>query len=263
MKILFKSLSAFAILIFIGKGINAQKIRNSTDTLPIRTLDSVIIKVLQNFSNASYMPDTEGVVIYSGKRSNSLDISYDMNGLSMNLGRTVLAKIPGLTMWEMDGAGTQLNIGSRGTDSHRSIEMNMRQNGYATNSDLFGYPENHYSVPLQAVKEIQLVRGSSALQFGPQFGGMMNYIIKDGDSTKPLTIESEQTAGSNNFFNSYNAVGGTKGKLNYYAFYDYRHGDGWRDNARFDYHAYYVNFGYQINRKMNIRFQFSRMDYVQ
>ena len=89
-------------------------------------------------------------------------------------------------MWEMDGAGTQLNVGSRGTDPHRSIEMNMRQNGYNTNSDMFGYPENHYTVPMQAIEEIQLVRGSAALQFGPQFGGMMNYKIKEGDSTKPL-----------------------------------------------------------------------------
>ena len=79
------------------------------------------------------------------------------------MGRTALAKIPGLTMWEMDGAGTQLNIGSRGTDSHRSIEMNMRQNGYNTNSDMFGYPEDHYTVPMQAVEEIQLVRGFSSI----------------------------------------------------------------------------------------------------
>jgi outer membrane receptor for Fe3+-dicitrate len=102
-------------------------------------------------------------------------LSDRIPGLALNLGRTALAKIPGLTMWEMDGAGTQLNIGSRGTDSHRSIEMNMRQNGYNTNSDIFGYPENHYTVPLQAVEEVQLVRGSAALQFGPQFGGMMNF----------------------------------------------------------------------------------------
>jgi Fe(3+) dicitrate transport protein len=141
--------------------------------------------------------------------------------------------------------------------------MNMRQNGYNTNSDIFGYPENHYTVPLQAVEEIQLVRGSAALQFGPQFGGMMNFKLKQGDSTKPLAIESEQTAGSNNFFNSYNAVGGTKGKLNYYAFYDNRHGDGWRNNAKFNYHSYYAHIGYRIGNKITLSAEFSRMDYVQ
>jgi len=166
-------------------------------------------------------------------------------------------------MREMDGAGTQLNIGSRGTDSHRSIEMNMRQNGYNTNSDIFGYPENHYTVPLQAVEEIQLVRGSSSLQFGPQFGGMMNSKLKQGDPTKLLAVESEQTTGSYNFFNSFNAIGGTKGKLNYYAFYDDRDGDGWRNNAKFNYHSYYAHLGYHISDKIMLSAEFSRMDYVQ
>src|SRR6202044_272959 len=123
------------------------------------------------------------------------------------------ASIPGLNMREMDGAGTQVNIGTRGTDTHRSIEMNMRQNGYVTNSDIFGYPEDHYTPPMQSIREMQLVRGSAALQFGSQFGGMMNYVMKDADSTKLLRIESEQTKGSYNFANSFNAVGGTSGKF--------------------------------------------------
>ena len=131
------------------------------------------------------------------------------------------------------------------------------------NSDMFGYPEDHYTPPLQAIQQVQLVRGSAALQFGSQFGGMMNYVMKEGDSTKAFAIESEQTAGSNNFFNSYNAIGGTQGKLNYYAYYDYRHGDGWRANASFNYHAYYINLNYHFNSKSSLAFQFSRMDYVQ
>ena len=104
--------------------------------------------------------------IYAGKKTNAVLLSNKTNGLPLSLGRTALAKIPGLNMWEMDGAGTQLNVGSRGTDAHRSIEMNMRQNGYNTNSDMFGYPENHYTVPMQAIEEIQLVRGSAAYSLG-------------------------------------------------------------------------------------------------
>ena len=234
-----------------------------SDTLPVQTLDSITVNTRLKQFNASYLTDVIGTKVYAGKRTNTLTLSQNINGLSFNLGRTALAKIPGLTMWEMDGAGTQLNIGSRGTDSHRSIEMNMRQNGYNTNSDMFGYPEDHYTVPLQGVEEIQLVRGSAALQFGPQFGGMMNYKMKEGDTTKVFGAQLEQTAGNNNFFNSFNAVGGTKGRFNYYAFYDNRHGDGWRDNAKFNYHAYYVHLGYQLSSKIGIKAEFSRMDYVQ
>ncbi|MEP6751080.1 MAG: TonB-dependent receptor, partial [Bacteroidota bacterium] len=249
-----------AMIVFLQIAVSAQQ---KTDGIKIVSLDSVIVNAQLKTRGVSYLPDVKGMNIYAGKRTNEIVLSDRTPNLELNLGRTALAKIPGLTMWEMDGAGTQLNIGSRGTDSHRSIEMNMRQNGYNTNSDIFGYPENHYTVPLQAVEEIQLVRGSASLQFGPQFGGMMNFKMKQGDSTRLLAVESEQTAGSNNFFNSFNAVGGTKGKLNYYAFYDNRHGDGWRNNAKFNYHSYYAHIGYQISNKILLSAEFSRMDYVQ
>jgi Fe(3+) dicitrate transport protein len=92
---------------------------------------------------------------------------------------------------------------------------------------------------------------------------MMNFKLKQGDSIKPFSLQSEQTAGSNNFFNSYNSVGGTKGKLDYYAFYDSRHGDGWRDNSKFNYQSFYLHLGYHLSDKMKITGEFSHMNYVQ
>ncbi len=237
--------------------------KKNDETLKAKILDSVRVSIYIRNSSPDFLPDVEGGRIYAGKKTNTVSPDPAGMNLAQNITRTAFAKIPGLTMWDMDGAGLQINIGSRGTDSHRSIEMNMRQNGYNTNSDIFGYPEDHYTPPLEAIKEIQLVRGSAALQFGSQFGGMLNYVMKNADSSKPLSIESNQTTGSNNFFNSYNAVGGTKGKLSYYAYYDYRHGDGYRPNSAFNYHAYYFNLNYRFNAKANISFQFSRMDYVQ
>lgn len=255
---------SLCLFLFYSK-VFSQQTRQPDSIVTIRdkTMDSIIVNSHTRPSEASYLSDIEGINIFAGKRTNVLTLSNNTSGLALNNGRTILAKIPGITMWEMDGAGTQLNIGTRGTDSHRSIEMNMRQNGYNTNSDIFGYPENHYTVPMQAIDEIQYVRGSAALQFGPQFGGMMNYKLKTGDSTKPFVFETEQTTGSNKLFNSYTAVGGSKRKLSYYAFYDNRHGDGWRDNAKFNYQSYYAHIEYQINGKMNIAAEFSRMDYVQ
>jgi Fe(3+) dicitrate transport protein len=240
----------------------AQEVQQD-DTLTSKSLDSVIVSTYISNAKIRYLPDIVGINIYAGKKTNIVYPDPSWANLAQNLTRTALAKIPGLTMWDMDGAGLQVNIGSRGADSHRSIEMNMRQNGYNTNSDLFGYPEDHYTPPLQAIQEIQLVRGSAALQFGSQFGGMMNYVMKKGDSTKPFSIESEQTTGSNNFFNSYNAVGGKKGKLSYYAYYDYRHGDGWRPDASFNYHACYIDLSYDFNSRASLSLQFSRMDYLQ
>ena len=251
------------MLFWYAQVATAQASKATIDSLPSKTLDSVIVNSILKTSGSFYIADVEGTKVFAGKKTNTLMLSDRTNGLPSNLGRTALAKIPGLNIWDMDGAGTQLNIGSRGTDAHRSIEMNMRQNGYSTNSDEFGYPENHYTVPLQAIEQVQLVRGSAALQFGPQFGGMMNFKVKQGDSSKPVSVESEQTKKSNNFFNSFNAVGGTSCRMHYYTFYDNRSGDGWRDNAKFNYHAYYAAIGYRLGTNADITLQFSRMDYVQ
>ena len=258
-----KKYSILLILIICSASckLYAQK-KVITDSVKPVYLDSVKVNAYLH-SDAKYLTNVMGTNIFAGKKTNLVLVDAADMSLAQNITRTIYAKIPGITMWDMDGAGLQVNIGSRGTDSHRSIEMNMRQNGYNTNSDIFGYPENHYTVPMQGVQEIQLVRGSAALQFGSQFGGMMNYVMKEGDSTRPFVLESEQTTGSNNFFNSYNAVGGTTGKLNYYTYYDYRSGKGWRPNAAFNYHAYYASLQYRFSKKSSIALQFSRMDYVQ
>jgi Fe(3+) dicitrate transport protein len=222
-------------------------------------LDSVIIKE----TRPNYLPDTSSTYIFAGKKTNLIYPDAGKTNLANNTARMLLSQVPGVNVWEMDGAGLQINVGTRGTDPHRSIEMNMRQNGYNTNSDVFGYPENHYNIPFQAISEIQYVRGSAALQFGSQFGGMMNFKIKEGDSTKVFGFETEQSGGSNRFFNSYNAIGGKVGKISYYAYYSARTGDGWRPDATFNYRAYYANIRYQFNSKGSIALQFSRSDYRQ
>lgn len=232
------------------------QVKTKTDTV---RLDSVLVKE----NRSKHLPDVSGTNVFAGKRTFVILPDAGKANLANNSVRMLFAQVPGVNVWEMDGAGLQVNIGTRGTDTHRSIETNMRQNGYNTNSDIFGYPEDHYTVPFEAVKQIQIVRGSAALQFGSQFGGMVNYQLKDADPGKPLTIESDQTAGSNGFFNSFNAVGGTLGKWSYYAYYDNRSGDGWRPDAAFSYQSYYANLKYQFNSKGSIALQFSRMNYRQ
>jgi Fe(3+) dicitrate transport protein len=253
MKHLYKTLLTAAITAYVCQ-VQAQKITKDT----IR-LDSVLIKE----SRSKNLPDVSGNYIFAGKKTNIIYANPGKANLAGNNARTLFAQIPGINVWEMDGAGLQLNIGTRGTDMHRSIETNVRQNGYNTNSDVVGYPENHYNMPFQAIGEVQYVRGASSLQFGSQFGGMVNFKIKQPDTTKTFGFESEQTVGSNRFFNSYNAIGGKAGKVSYYAYFDARSGDGWRPDAAFNYRAYYANIKYQFNTKGSLSFQFSRSDYVQ
>ena len=257
----FLNASFVFLFLFCIQYAKGQKPFLSSDTVLGGALENIILSSSIRLNSTSYLKEVEGMTIYAGKKTNTVLFDPARSNLAGNVSRTLFSQISGITLWDMSGAGTQINLGTRGTDAHRSIEMNMRQNGYNINSDVFGYPEAHYTPPMQGVQKIELVRGSAALQFGPQFGGMLNYEMKEGDSIKAFSLVSEQTVGSFNFFNSFNAVGGKIGKWTYYAYYDNRHGDGWRKNAAFSYHGYYASVKYAFSPKASLNLQFSRMDY--
>ena len=51
--------------------------------------------------------------------------------------RQIFAKVPGIFVYDMDGAGNQINIATRGLDPHRGWEFNIRKDGVITNSDMY------------------------------------------------------------------------------------------------------------------------------
>ncbi|HTI93744.1 MAG TPA: TonB-dependent receptor [Puia sp.] len=215
------------------------------------------------FTNIARLPEIVGTTIYSGKKNEVL-LPDSMNAdLAQNKARDVFARVPGITSWELDGSGTQTSVAARGLSPHRSWEFNVNQNGYNVNNDLYGYPEAMYNPPLEAVREIQIIRGSAALQYGPQFGGMLNYVIRKPDTAKVLQFETQQTFGSFNTFNSFNALGGRKGKFTYYGYFNYRSSDGWRPNSNYNFLNGYGSLHYNPTDKMDIAVEYSRESYVQ
>lgn len=216
----------------------------------------------RTFRDASFLPSVQGTNIYAGKKTQLINLTTMDADLAENLPRQVFAKVPGAMIWEMDGTGNQVGVATRGLIPHRSWELHTEQNGNTTNSDLFGYPEAHYNPPMEAVGAIKLVRGSSALQYGPQFGGMLEYEIKKPDTTRAISLETQQGAGSFGLFSSFNAIGGKVGKLTYYAYYDFRRADGWRQNSDYNFTAWHGSVKYDFTPKMNLVAELSHMEYV-
>ncbi len=199
------------------------------------------------------MPEIVGTSIYAGKK-NSLIVMDNVKGnVVTNNMRQVMAKVPGIHIWESDGSGIQIGIAARGLSPNRSWEFNVRQNGYDIAADPYGYPEAYYNPQLQAVQRIEVVRGQGSLQYGPQFGGLVNYILRDGsDINKPFQFETQQTVGSNGLFNTYNAVGGETKRSNYYAFVDHRNADGWRQNSRYYTNSGFGTYTFKFNKKFSL-----------
>lgn len=204
-------------------------------------------------SDYQQMPEIVGTNIYAGKKNALIVLDNVQGNVVTNTMRQVLAKVPGIHVWESDPSGIQIGIAARGLSPNRSWEFNVRQNGYDIAADPFGYPEAYYNPQLQAVQRIEVVRGQGSLQYGAQFGGLVNYILRNGSEiNKPFEFETQQTIGSNNLFNSYNAIGGKTAKVHYYSFFDHRNGEGWRSNSRYFTNAGFGTATYYVTPKFSL-----------
>ena len=231
------------------------------DTTKAINLSEVIIKEHQVLAEMEFMPEIKDNVIYAGKKTAVIQLDKINADLSSNNTRQVFAKVPGISIWENDGSGIQSGIASRGLSPNRSWEFNVRQNGYDISSEVFGYPENYYTPPMEAMRKIEVIRGSASLQYGPQFGGVLNYQIKKGNPNKPISFEAQQTLGSYGLFNTYMAIGGTHKKFSYYGFIHHRAAEGWRNNSRYNIYTGYFSANYQLTKKINIEGEYTNMNY--
>ncbi len=206
------------------------------------------------------LPDVKDNVIYAGKKNEVLKLSTGSSNLAQNMSRQVFAKVPGVQVWESDGSGVQMGIATRGLSPNRMWEFNTRQNGYDIAADPFGYPESYYTPSVESLDRIEVVRGAASLQYGPQFGGMINYIKKRSISKKPIGVESMQTFGAYGMFSSFNAIGGNIGKFSYYGNINYRKSNGWRQNNEYQTWNGFINLGYQLTKKISVGVEFTHMD---
>lgn len=226
-----------------------------TDTLK---LEGVILEPKKN--SPERMPEIKQNILFSGKKNEVLHLSKINGNFTTNNSREIFSRIPGVTIWENEGSGIQVNVGVRGLSPNRSWELNTRQNGYDISSDVFGYPEAYYNPPLEAVETIELVRGGSSLQFGPQFGGMLNYVLKR-ETKRKFSFETQNTVGSYGMMSSFNAIGGNFKKFSYYVYNHSRSADGWRENSEYtvrNTHAF-VEYCFTENTKLSA--EYTNMDY--
>jgi Fe(3+) dicitrate transport protein len=225
------------------------------------TLDDVHVVGSRGVRGNEHLAEIDGYSINAGKKNEVIKLDNIDANLAMNNSRQIFGRTPGISVWENDGSGVQLGVASRGLSPNRSWEFNVRMNGYDITPDPMGYPEAYYTPPMEVVDRIEIVRGASSLQYGPQFGGLMNFILRKPDISTKITVESQNTVGSNGLFSTFNYVGGTLGKLNYTAYYQKRVGNGWRQNSYFNTDHAHAELNYAVSNKLKIGAEVTYMTY--
>lgn len=226
------------------------------------SIEAVDIEEEETDFGIARLNDVEGTAIYAAKKNEVIVVKNLTANLATNNSRQIYAKVAGLNIWESDGAGVQLGIGGRGLSPSRNSNFNTRQNGYDISADALGYPESYYTPPVEAIDRIEVVRGAASLQYGTQFGGMLNFKFKQGPEDKKLEATFRQAAGSFGFYNAFTSVGGTVGKVNYYGFYQFKTQKGWRPNSSLNQHTAYAHVKYQATSKLSISPEFTFTNYL-
>lgn len=228
----------------------------------VQNLTEVVIEAEADVFGIRQLRSIEAGGLYEGKKTEVINIDKLVGNKASNNARQAFSKVPSLNIWESDFAGLQLDIGGRGLSPKRTSNFNTRQNGYDISADALGYPESYYTPPLQAVQQIEIVRGAGALQYGSQFGGLVNFKMKRGSTEKPVNFETQNTYGAFNFFNTFNSFHGQAKKLNYYSYFQYKRGDGWRPNSAFEQYGAFASLNYQASDRLKIGFDYTFMYYL-
>ena len=179
------------------------------------------------------LPPVEGTRINSGKKTSFVK-PKEFPAFAGNDYREVMATTPGIIVSE-EPQSPIINFGYRGLNSQRSEFTQVLKDGVSIKNEQFGFPETHYTPILDAVERIEVIRAGAALQFGPQPGGAINFVMKMPRQDAPFHFTTRNVFGSYDYYRNYTEVDGTIGRFGYYLYYDHRQQEGFREaNSDYD-----------------------------
>lgn len=247
-----------AVTVSEGKVTSVEIVLDSAGTAGAQQLAPVVVSAATPLHVIGHLPDVDDNVIYSGKKTEVIVMDSLRANTAQDIERQILGRVPGAHFSETEAAGFPSNgVGFRGLDPTQSIEMNTRQNGVNIAGDLYGYSETYYTPPAEALERIEVVRGASSLAFGPQFGGVINYVVRRGEFDTAPTLTTTQTGGSFGLVNSFNSLAGGTPRLSYYAFVHFRREDGWRPNSDFREVTGYGSATYRASDRLTLGLEYT------
>ena len=249
----------------VEKEIDLSEVNKFNLVLPMQVeeLNEVILSAKKKEVFAlKRMRDFENTAIYAGKKTEVIIIEQSMANLAANNARQIFNQIPGLNIYQNDDAGLQLHIGGRGLDPNRTSNFNTRQNGYDISADVLGYPESYYTPPAEAIEEIQIIRGAASLQYGTQFGGLVNFKLKDASTYRPITGVIRNTIGTNSLYTNFTQLSGRIGKWRYIGHVNIKKGNGFRPNSEFNSSNVFAKISYDFSENTILSAEVTYLDYL-
>jgi Fe(3+) dicitrate transport protein len=213
------------------------------------TLDTIEVTEEKEGSFSGYWEENKGTQIFSGKKNTITDLK-EIPKLQTNNYRQATSQTPGLLISEIPNESLAA-ITYRGLgDPHESYNVLLLQDGLPVASDMYGYPAHYYSPALPMMDKFQFIRGGAGLIYGPQPGGVVNYISTPLKKNQTKSGKVGLTGGSYNLLATNNSFYGSKGDHAYGIEYYRRQGDG-AQTVNSDFSADYVQIRDHLFKEKN------------
>ena len=167
----------------------------------------------------------------------------------------MLEYVPGINGFADDGIGnSRISIGIRGLNPRRSSRVLILEDGVPIQPALYVYPNMYYNPPADRIDQIEVIKGSGSILYGPQtMGGVINYFTRRPRSDYGGSFKI--TGGENGYGSLFAELGGW-GNEKYKPEIQllFKRGDGFRQNNSFE----------QLNGtlKLNVRNSNSKNTYM-
>ncbi|KAA8982500.1 TonB-dependent receptor [Halospina sp. K52047b] len=124
----------------------------------------------------------------------------------------VLRQIPGVNMRQEDGFGLFPNIGMRGTATGRSSKITLMEDGILAAPAPYAAPSAYYFPPVGRMHNVEVRKGSSAIQYGPYTNGGALNMISTPIPSEEFSGRIQSMLGSDGGERHHAHIGGSEGQ---------------------------------------------------
>ena len=148
---------------------NSQENQTQKPKDSIQELDEVLIDANKIFGSKYVARHRTGSAYYLSPEELKKFSYTDIN--------RALRSVPGVTFYEEDGFGLRPNISLRGTSPQRSAKISLMEDGVLIAPAPYSAPAAYYFPSVGRMQAVEILKGSSQVQFGPfTTGGAINMI---------------------------------------------------------------------------------------
>lgn len=199
------------ILLFIGifsiSFLQGQQKKSKEVSLDsVQKLDEIIINANYIFGNKYVAKYRTGSAYFLSPKELQKFNFTDVN--------RALRSVPGVTIYDEEGFGLRPNISLRGTSPERSAKITVMEDGILIAPAPYSASSAYYFPNIARMQAIEVLKGSSQVQFGPfTTGGAINMISTEIPSEFSGLVRASY--GSFNSNQLYAKVGDTEGNFGY------------------------------------------------